>query len=626
MKKQKLIITVFICLFFFNSFSQNVGIGTVTPNANALLHVDLGASTSKGLLFTGTNNAASTIPNLGAGSRLMYYPGKSAFRVGNVSGTQWDNVNAGLFSIATGNNTVASGQASTALGSTTTASGDNSTSMGSSTIASLFASTAMGSGTIAGAQMSTAMGSGTFAAGQVSTAMGYLSQARGFYSTSMGEFTLAKGYASTVVGMFNDPVILTDENSVSATTPLFIIGNGVNNTTRSNAMVVRKDGNTGIGVSNPSFRLDIADRIRLRSGGTNATSPGLWLNNINNSGQLGFMGVYDDTYMGWYGNGGASWTLMMNVANGNIGIGNQNPTFKLDISDRMRIRSGSGANTAGLYFNKADNSNVQAFMGMKDDNYVGLFGVPLNNWGLLMNTANGNIGINNASPQALLHVVRGLKTNGPLHPTAAAIFEGDQDSWIQLSNNNNREGGILSGNQQTAIRSGIIFGTDSSLQLRSGGNFTRLTIDKTGDASFSGDASISGNASISGTANITGNATISGQANVIGNAVITGEVRRPATGSANLVPICMGSVNLVGTILGGTGNFSVDWISDGYYIITISGESYNTSNYITHITPITSSTRFVRVVENNQQIHVRINGEGITGSVATSFHFTVYKL
>ena len=32
--------------------AQNVGIGTATPNTNALLHVDLGNSTIKGLLVT----------------------------------------------------------------------------------------------------------------------------------------------------------------------------------------------------------------------------------------------------------------------------------------------------------------------------------------------------------------------------------------------------------------------------------------------------------------------------------------------------------------------------------------------------------------------------------------------
>jgi hypothetical protein len=176
--------------------------------------------------------------------------------------------------------------------------------------------------------------------------------------------------------------------------------------------------NVGIGLTDPAYKLDIAERIRIRSGGTNFTSPGIWLNNINNTGQVGFMGVYDNNHFGWYGNGGAAWNLLMNITNGNIGIGNQNPAYRLDITDRMRIRSGGGANSAGIYFNKSTNTEA-SFIGMQSDDYVGFFGVPLNNWGLLMNTTTGNIGIGNPVPDAsaLLHInlsgsAKGLVASG----------------------------------------------------------------------------------------------------------------------------------------------------------------------------------------------------------------------
>ena len=116
----------------YNTNLQNVGIGTNTPNANALLHINTGASTTKGFLVNGTYNGSSTIPDLGAGSRMMFYPGKAAFRAGSVSGPQWDNSNVGLYSIAMGYNTTASGYYSTAMGQSTTASGPSSTAMGGS--------------------------------------------------------------------------------------------------------------------------------------------------------------------------------------------------------------------------------------------------------------------------------------------------------------------------------------------------------------------------------------------------------------------------------------------------------------------------------------------------------------
>jgi uncharacterized coiled-coil protein SlyX len=70
------------------------------------------------------------IPVEGAGVRMMWYPGKAAFRAGRVIGTQWDNATVGAYSLATGYNTTASGFTSTAMGSSTTASGSGSTAMG----------------------------------------------------------------------------------------------------------------------------------------------------------------------------------------------------------------------------------------------------------------------------------------------------------------------------------------------------------------------------------------------------------------------------------------------------------------------------------------------------------------
>jgi hypothetical protein len=206
--------------------------------------------------------------------------------------------------------------------------------------------------------------------------------------------------------------------------------------------------NVGIRNTNPSFPLDVSGQLRIRS--TDAVSTaGIYFNKIDNTTTQAYVGMHSDSYVGFFGVPLNQWGMLMNTTTGNVGIGNANPQFLLDISGRMRIRSQDGVNTSGIYFNKIDNSGTQAFIGMQSDNYVGLFGVPLNNWGLLMNTSNGNVGLgNNTSPQALLHVVRGQRTNGPLVSSSAAIIEGDQGGWLQLSNNNNIEGGILSGNQQ----------------------------------------------------------------------------------------------------------------------------------------------------------------------------------
>lgn len=198
--------TYLLIFFYFFAITithaQSVGINLTgaAPNVTALLHVDAGSSSSKGILVTGTYNGASTIPNLGAGSRLMYYPGKVAFRAGYVSGTQWDNANVGLYSVALGNSTTANGYNSTAMGNATTASGYYATAMGGFTTASSYYSTAMGYSTTASGDKSTAMGVLTTANGDYSTAIGYGTVASGLISTAIGYNSTASGDNSFAIG------------------------------------------------------------------------------------------------------------------------------------------------------------------------------------------------------------------------------------------------------------------------------------------------------------------------------------------------------------------------------------------------------------------------------------------
>ena len=113
-----------------------------------------GVRSSTGFAITGSSGS---IPVTGAGVRLMWYPGKEAFRAGQVD-TEWDDANVGHSSVAMGYQTKASGLASTAFGEFTTASGNESTALGRETTASGDLSTALGFLTIASGYRSTAMG------------------------------------------------------------------------------------------------------------------------------------------------------------------------------------------------------------------------------------------------------------------------------------------------------------------------------------------------------------------------------------------------------------------------------------------------------------------------------------
>jgi len=177
------------------SFSQNVGIGTATPQAR--LHV-----TDSAVLFSAVNDVpfiAGNPPQEGPGRRFMWYPDKAAFRVGYVSGTQWDKNITGQYSFASGYGSTASGVASTAMGYGTATDGFASTAMGNGTSANGTYSTAMGYGTATDGSYSTAMGNGTSANGTYSTAMGNGTSANGNFSTAMGNYVSTSGFAGAFV-------------------------------------------------------------------------------------------------------------------------------------------------------------------------------------------------------------------------------------------------------------------------------------------------------------------------------------------------------------------------------------------------------------------------------------------
>ncbi len=255
----------------------NVGIGTNNPTSQ--LHVQ-GLGVGEGnVLFQGsfTFNPGDP-PATGAGTRMMWYPDKSAFRAGTVSdagSTYWDKNSIGIYSTAFGMNTKASGAFSftwgsgaeasegwaTAWGTNTKASGFGSTAWGSSTEASSNHSTAWGSGSKATAWMATAFGANTIASGNMAMAWGDNTQASKYSSTAWGAYTEASGYVATA---FGDGVIAPSAYEVAfgsyntGYTPnsafdwnnndrLLVIGNGTSSTNRRDALMILKNGNMGIG-------------------------------------------------------------------------------------------------------------------------------------------------------------------------------------------------------------------------------------------------------------------------------------------------------------------------------------------------------------------------------------------
>ncbi|MBP9150787.1 MAG: tail fiber domain-containing protein, partial [Flavobacteriales bacterium] len=220
------------------------GIGSATTQAQ--LHV----SGLDGFLVTGTHASGSAIEPSGAGSRMFFNPKKSAFRAGSVASASWDDANVGNYSFAGGSNTMASGDYATAFGNGITASG--------------YASMAWGNFNVASGTTSTAAGANANATGYASFALG-------------SNLTAESGY-ETVLGRWNTDYVPASTAGWSTGDRLLVIGNGTATGSRSDAMVILKNGNIGIGISVPTSKLHVMgdaiinDHTVGRGGGNSTTN------------------------------------------------------------------------------------------------------------------------------------------------------------------------------------------------------------------------------------------------------------------------------------------------------------------------------------------------------------------
>jgi hypothetical protein len=167
-----------------------IGNGSNISLHNALVVYKNGNMVLKHPTTVTTNPAGFTVPVSGAGTRMMWLPEKSAFRVGTVASPNWDADSIGLGSFASGDETKATGYVSSATGGSTVASGN--------------------------------------------------------FSMAMGRYTVAKAYSSVAMGDYNDFKASSNPTTWVATDPLLILGNGTSFAATSNALVVYKNGNTDI--------------------------------------------------------------------------------------------------------------------------------------------------------------------------------------------------------------------------------------------------------------------------------------------------------------------------------------------------------------------------------------------
>lgn len=115
----------------------------VSTAGQSLFRVNVDA----GALFRGIYDgdpSGTGIAIEGAGTRMMWYPRKGAFRAGGINGTQWDAANIGDYSVAIGENVRASASHAVAFGLRSTAAQQSSFAAGEDNTASGAASVALG--------------------------------------------------------------------------------------------------------------------------------------------------------------------------------------------------------------------------------------------------------------------------------------------------------------------------------------------------------------------------------------------------------------------------------------------------------------------------------------------------
>ncbi len=351
----------------------HTGFGTDHPAA--LLHTYGSAAGGGNVLFEGSYKSTNPgdPPASGAGTRMMWYPDRAAFRAGGVGGTDWNKANIGAYSVAMGYNTKANSAYSTAMGWVTEASGLAATAMGNSSTASGDNATAIGYAATASGNFSSAIGVGATASGNSSSAFGSSTTASGTASLATGDGTIAPSGYETALGRYNTIYSPASSTGWSSADRLFVIGRGTSSTNRLDALVVMKSGRIGIGTSTPGATLTVGANLTGSAAShslrINAGSLGSWSGNTRKLASIGFTSP-NQTSLGIEARrttNGTDWNstaigLKFDVDDvsavnnaqiwltsaGNVGIGTFSPTHILHITGQGRSTESTWATSSDI--------------------------------------------------------------------------------------------------------------------------------------------------------------------------------------------------------------------------------------------------------------------------------------
>jgi hypothetical protein len=185
----------------------------------------------------------------------------------------------------------------------------------------------------------------------------------------------------------NNGVYIRTLNTNSATYPLSV-NSGTNGSNQ--LLLIRADGNIGIGTTNPITTLDIRS----------SSSEALYLRRSDNANAYGFLGISGSNFrIGAYIAGTGWGNIILNDGGGGVGIGTTNPVKSLDV--RGEATFGAGVTISDLSWGKDTNQLVYTFSGVASG----------------VNPADGTIALvspnTNPSATRIGSLVFGNKVSGP---------------------------------------------------------------------------------------------------------------------------------------------------------------------------------------------------------------------
>jgi len=105
----------------------------------------------------------------------------------------------------------------------------------------------------------------------------------------------------------------------------------------------------------------------------------------------------------------------------NLGIGNTNPDYKLDLAGTLRLQHSNS--TAGFWFD-GTTLPTRSFIGTLNDSHFGIYGNGGASWNFLVNNTNNNVGIGTSAPLFRLDINGRMRIQNDVN-SAGIWFDGN---------------------------------------------------------------------------------------------------------------------------------------------------------------------------------------------------------